>query len=65
VRREAAWHADGLGFVGDLRPGEWVSVHWDWVCDRLSGVQVARLRRYTLRTLAIANRTAAASAVAG
>jgi hypothetical protein len=65
TRREASWHTDGLGFVGDLRPGEWVSVHWDWVCDRLTGEQVARLRRYTLRTLAIANRTAAASAVAG
>lgn len=65
IRREAGWHAGGLGFVGGLLPGEWVSVHWDWVCDRLTPVQVARLRGYTLRTLAIANRTAAASAVAG
>jgi Family of unknown function (DUF6390) len=65
TRRETAWHTDGLGFVGGLLPGEWVSVHWDWICDRLTAVQVARLRRYTLRTLAIANRTAAASAVAG
>jgi hypothetical protein len=40
-------------------------VHWDWICDRLTTRQVLRLRRYTLRTLAIANRTAAAHAVAG
>jgi Family of unknown function (DUF6390) len=65
TRREVGWHTDGLGFVGGLRAGEWVSVHWDWVCDRLTARQVAVLRRYTLRTLGIANRTAAASAVAG
>lgn len=65
ARREVGWHTEALGFVPELRRGEWVSVHWDWVCDRLTPGQVARLRRYTLRTLAIANRTAAASAVAG
>jgi Family of unknown function (DUF6390) len=65
TRREASWHTDGLGFVGELRPGDWVSVHWDWICDRLRPGEVARLRRYTLRTLALANQTAAASAVAG
>ena len=65
ARRRATWHSDGLGFVGDLEPGEWVALHWDRVCDRLTPAQVAVLRRYTLRTLAIANRTAAATAVAG
>jgi Family of unknown function (DUF6390) len=65
TRREATWHTENLGFVGGLSPGDWVSVHWDWVCDRLTPAQVANLRRYTLRTLAVANRTAAASAVAG
>jgi Family of unknown function (DUF6390) len=65
TRRETSWHTDGLGFVGELCPGDWVSVHWDWICDRLRPGEVARLRRYTLRTLALANKTAAASAVAG
>lgn len=45
----------GLGFVGDLRPGEWVAAHWDWVCDRLSLRQRANLRHYTHRMLAMTN----------
>ncbi len=29
----------GLGGVGPaagLQPGEWVGLHWGWVCDRLT-----------------------------
>lgn len=63
--RHASWSRDGLGFVRDLCPGEWVSLHWDWICDRLAPAQVAVLQRYTLRMLAIANRASVASAVAG
>ena len=28
-----------------VAPGDWVSLHWEWVCDRLTEAQVARLRR--------------------
>lgn len=45
----------GVGMVGDLAPGDWVSLHWEWVCDRLTEAQVARLRSYTARHLAIVN----------
>jgi hypothetical protein len=48
---------DGQGFVPDACPGDWVSIHWGWVCDRLSPRQVENLRRYTLHHLAIANET--------
>ena len=27
---------DGVGMVGGVAPGDWVSLHWEWVCDRLS-----------------------------
>jgi len=30
----AAPHPVAAGFVTDLRPGDWVSLHWDCVCDR-------------------------------
>src|SRR5262249_24212309 len=43
----------GVGLVRDLRPGQWVSLHWDWVCDRLSRRQLVALRRYTIRHLDI------------
>lgn len=46
---------DGVGMVGDLAPGDWVSLHWEWVCDRLTRRQVGFLQSYTLRHLAIVN----------
>ena len=46
---------DGVGMVGGVAPGDWVSLHWEWVCDRLSDRQVGRLRRYTEQHLAIVN----------
>lgn len=52
IREEwALLSSDGLGFVRGLGSGEFVSLHWDWVCDRLTEPQVAGLRRYTLRAL--------------
>ncbi len=55
VRRGVA----GTGFVGELREGHWVSLHWDWICDRLNPRQLANLRRYTLQQLEITNRKVA------
>jgi len=52
---------DGSGFVDELVPGDWVSLHWDWVCDRLSPRQLADLRRYSLRQLDITNATTAST----
>jgi hypothetical protein len=46
---------DGVGFVDDVRPGELVSVHWGWACDRLSARQAANLAASTRRELRIAN----------
>ena len=27
---------DGVSMIGELEPGDWVSLHWEWVCDRLT-----------------------------
>jgi hypothetical protein len=54
---------DGVGMSGPVQPGDAVSLHWEWVCDRISEAQVARLRRYTERHLAIVNDATARSAV--
>lgn len=54
----------GVGFVPDLQPGDWVSLHWAWICDRLTPGQLASLRRSTARQLAITNRTAGHPGVA-
>ena len=47
---------DGVGFLEPFRPGEWVAMHWGWVCDRLSRRQLRMLQRSTLRQLEITNR---------
>ncbi len=39
----------------DLVPGDVVSLHWDWVCDRLSPTGLGWLRYCTERNLAAVN----------
>jgi hypothetical protein len=46
---------DGVGMIGDLQPGDWVSLHWEWICDRLTARQVGYLRDFTFRHLRIVN----------
>jgi hydrogenase maturation factor len=40
-----------------LKPGDWVSVHWGFVCDKLTAPQVRQLEKYTLHHLKLANET--------
>jgi hypothetical protein len=46
---------DGIGMVTELAVGDWVSLHWEWVCDRLTDRQVGYLRSYTMKHLKIVN----------
>jgi len=46
---------DGVGLVSGFALGDWVSMHWEWVCDRLSARQLAALRHYTGVHLDIVN----------
>lgn len=47
--------SDGHAFLEGLRVGEWVSLHWNWVCDRLTPRQLRDLRRYSKQQLDITN----------
>lgn len=40
-----------------LKPGDWVSMHWGIVCDKLSEKSVKRLNFYTEQSLKLANET--------
>ncbi|WP_269046429.1 DUF6390 family protein [Paenarthrobacter sp. Z7-10] len=51
----ARFAINGSGFVAGLAAGDAVSLHWDWICDRLSVGQLQRLRYFTARHLKIAN----------
>ena len=48
---------DGLGFADAVAVGDWVSLHWGWVCEVIDVRKLANLRRWTDLHLAIANRT--------
>jgi hypothetical protein len=41
--------------VAELAVGDWVSLHWNWVCDRLSQRQLRALYAYTTRHLDLVN----------
>lgn len=47
------WNEAGL--LGGARPGDPVSLHWGWACDRLSPDQLDRLVGWTGAALAVAN----------
>jgi hypothetical protein len=55
-RLETAQRAAG-GYELSEEPstGDWVALHWDWVCGRLSDRQVTNLRHYSRLQLAITN----------
>lgn len=55
VVETARYAVDGTGFVADLAVGDIVSLHWDWVCDRLAPNQLRQLQHFTVRHLKIAN----------
>jgi hypothetical protein len=46
---------DGQGLVDEFAVDDWVSLHWEWVCDRLTLRQLTALRHYTRLHLDIVN----------
>lgn len=48
--------------AAELRVGSLVSLHWDWVCDRLTARQARALRGYTVRHLDLVNWSGAVAA---
>lgn len=56
IERIRGW-VDGSGFVEDAAPGDVISIHWDWACERLDARRLAALRDVTERELRLANQT--------
>jgi hypothetical protein len=46
---------DGAVFAPGLAAGDWVALHWDWVCDKLTDRQLGALRGYSQRHLDMVN----------
>jgi uncharacterized protein DUF6390 len=64
AERTARFGDGGLGFVSP-EPGDWVSLHWDFVCDRLTLRQAVLLHRTTERALAAVGHTVGPATVLG
>lgn len=43
------WSANGRSLLPGLAVGDKVALHWDWVCDVITGEQVARIDAYEQR----------------
>lgn len=56
--------ADGYALAPTPAAGDWVALHWDWMCDRLTPRQLAALRHYTARQLDVTNHRIARPGVA-
>jgi hypothetical protein len=48
---------EGQGFVDEVQPGDWISIHWKWACQVLTRGQAASLEKWTRYHLTLANRT--------
>lgn len=49
------WQIGEKSFVNNIKKGDWVSLHWDYVCDRLTNIQVRNLKYYTQLSINLAN----------
>ncbi|WP_084727466.1 DUF6390 family protein [Rhodococcoides yunnanense] len=55
VEERVRWKSAGRALVADPVEGDLVSLHWSWMCDRLTSEDAAHLDRFTDRSLAVAN----------
>ena len=55
VQETARLALDGAVIARSIGPGDWVALHWDWICDRLTQRQLNALRGFTLRHLDMVN----------
>lgn len=46
---------DGYHLGPSVVPGDMVALHWDWACERLTPIALARLRHHTQAHLELAN----------
>ena len=51
------WARLGVALSSQLKPGDTVAMHWDWICDRLSQQRLQRLRHWTTSQMNLVNGT--------
>jgi len=59
IRKKGEVNYDsGIKPFSSIKAGDWVSLHWNFACERLTGSQLLNLRRYTALDIRAANRLA-------
>lgn len=56
-QERVARQLDGRGFADAAAPGDWVSLHWGWVCERITDLEQRQLERFTRHHLQVASST--------
>ncbi|MDN4483223.1 DUF6390 family protein [Demequina lignilytica] len=51
----ARFRRDGQTLAPEIRPGGYVTLHWDWICDWIGPMRLTRLRNTTAREIAAVN----------
>ena len=57
VVKEVEWRLGDGELIKSLKKGDWVTMHWGWVCERVGKKQVKNLEKYTKWHLRLANLT--------
>ncbi len=55
VRKKVKYRYRGSSFVREISVGDTVSVHWNWVCEKITEAQARQLEYYTIYHLRLAN----------
>jgi hypothetical protein len=57
VEKKLARRLEAEYDIEQIQPGDIVSIHWSVPCEVISEREAAMLRKYTLRHIALANKT--------
>ena len=55
--KDVSWRLGGKRCVKDLKKGDLITMHWGWVCEKVSKKQIKNLEKYTKWHLKLANLT--------
>lgn len=55
VEKDYLWKIGDRGFIKNLKKGDWVSLHWDFVCDKITKSQLQNLKYFTQLSINLAN----------
>lgn len=57
IEKEVSWRIGDKSLIDKLRLGDLVTMHWGWLCEKISEKQAENLEKYTRWHLKLANLT--------